>query len=79
MAKKRVRKPVTIYGQWVYQQLTARNMTVKELGEYIGVYPQNISNYLHGSDYGYSYRDKIETILGEPPTEIKYSHDNLAG
>lgn len=73
------RTPVTTYGAWVYGRLLAEAMTVKELAERVGVKRQNLSSYLHGRGGGYGYRRKIEAVLGEPPTEIKYSPDALAG
>lgn len=79
MGARKVRTPVTVYGDWVYGQLRRDAITMKELGERIGVAPQNLSNYLHGQKHGYSYRAKIEKVLGEAPSEVKYSPDGAAG
>lgn len=47
----------------IKQLLIERNMTVKQLAEYLEISPQNLSNKLYRDTFSYSEMVKITNIL----------------
>ncbi len=65
------RAPLTPYGRWVMGRIIDTGLSVNELAERIGVFPQNLSRMLHGAAFGASYKPRIERVFGKPPRGIQ--------